>query len=170
MRILLLVTILFIAGPSWAISEKGNTVGDNRSFTKAIMDKLEPEMAEAILSAEYDGFYQISGKQKRGNKFKFSRVKAKKSFPDDRWEELAVEVAARINYAGGSNNIGSRTKSSAIAYVVFYKNGIEGLERNEEGEGLALVMIDQKNKADPGMPSIKGVSGKQLYLLSVAMQ
>jgi hypothetical protein len=53
---------------------------------------------------------------------------------------------------------------------VFYRDGIEGIERNSDGDGLALVMIDQKNKADPSMPSIKGISGKQLYLFSVAMQ
>ncbi len=130
MRILILATILLFSGPSWAITESSNTVGDNRSISKAIKDKLEPGMAEAILSAEYDGFYQISGKQKRGDSFKFSRVRSKKSFPDDRWEQLAIEVAARINYEGQSNNVGSRTKASATAYVVFYKDGIEGVERN----------------------------------------
>lgn len=169
MRIFLLATILLLSGPSWAISDSGKTVADNRSISKAIREKMAPGMAEAILSAEYDGFYQISGKQKRDDSFKFSRVKSKKSFPDDRWEQLAVEVAARVNYKGESKNVGRRTKLNATAYVVFYKEGIEGVDRTNDGESLALVMIDQKNKASINMPSANGISGKRIYLLSVAM-
>jgi hypothetical protein len=169
MRILILATILLFSAPSWAVTESAKTVGDNRSITKAVNQKLEPGLAEIILNAPYDGFYQIGGKQKRGDNFKFNRVKAKKSFPDNRWEELALEVAESLKYEGGSNNVGSRTKGSATAYVVFYKEGIEGVDRNSEGEGLALVMIDQRNKADPNMPAMKGISGKELYLFSVVM-
>ena len=168
MKTVLLAIILVISGSAWATNVKEHTVAANRTISKAVRTQLAPKMAEAILSATYDGFYQISGRQKRNNEFRFIKVSGKKSFPDDRWEQLAVDVTKRIDFRGSSNNAGSRRKSSATAYVVFYKGGIEGV-RNGLGESLALVMINQKNAINRDMPTVKGLSTSKLYLLDVGL-
>jgi len=169
MRTLLITILLLISAPSWATADSGKTVSDNKVISKAIRDQLSPGMADAILSAEYDGFYQIYGKQTRGDSFEFNRVKSKKSFPDNRWEQLAVELTERVNYKGESKGIGSRSKARATAYVVFYKNGIEGIAKRGESESLALVMIDHKNASKNSMPEVKGLSAASLYLLDTTM-
>lgn len=169
MRTLLIAVFLVISSPAWATSKSDNTVSDNRVISKAIREQLTPRMAEAILNAEYDGFYQIYGKQKKGDYFKFSRVKGKKSFPDDRWEQLALKLTERVKYKGGSSSLGSRGKARATAYVVFYKNGIDGIAKRGESESLALVMIDQKNVSNNALPEVKGLSAASLYLLDTSL-
>jgi len=169
MRTLLIAVFLVISAPTWATSESDNTVSDNRVISKAIREQLTPSMAEAILNAQYDGFYQINGKQKKGDYFKFSRVKGKKSFPDDRWEQLALKLTERVKYKGESNSAGSRGKARATAYVVFYKNGIEGIAKRGESESLALVMIDQKNASNNALPEVRGLSAASLYLLDTSL-
>ena len=169
MRTLLIAVFLVISAPTWATSESDNTISDNRVISKAIREQLTPSMAEAILNAEYDGFYQIYGKQRRDDYFEFNRVKGKKSFPDDRWEQLAVKMAERVKYKGGASTLGSRGKARATAYVVFYKNGIEGIAKRGESESLALVMIDQKNASNNALPEVKGLSAASLYLLDTSL-
>ena len=169
MRTLLIAVFLLISGPAWATNDAVKTVSDNRAIAKAVKEQLAPGMASAILNAEYDGFYQIGGKQKRGEYFRFNRVKQKKSFPDNRWEQLAIKLTEQVNFKGGSNNVGSRTKASATAYVVFYKNGIEGIAKRGYGDSLALVMINQKNVASKNMPSVKGLTQSKLYLLDAGI-
>jgi len=165
MRTLLIAVFLLMSGPTWAIAGGEKTVSENQVISKAIREQLTPSMAELILNAEYDGFYQIYGKQKRDDSFVFSRVKGKKSFPDDRWEQLAVEMTERVKYKGEANSVGSREKAKATAYVIFYKNGIEGIAKRGESESLALVMIDQKNASNNLLPEVKGLSAASLYLL-----
>ena len=169
MQTILLAICLVISGSAWATNVAEHPVAANRPMTKAIRAQLAPKRSEAILSATYDGFYQISGRQKRNNEFRFNKVRDKKSFPDARWEQLAVEVTKRIDFRGASVNVGSRRKASATAYVVFYKNGIEGIQNNGGGESLALVMINQKNAINREMPTVKGLSTSRLYLLDVAL-
>jgi len=168
MKTVLLAVLLVISGSAWATTVEENTIAANKTITKAIRAQLAPKMAEAILSAPYDGFYQISGRQKRNNEFRFNKVRGKKSFPDARWEQLAVDVTKRIDFRGASNNAGSKRKASATAYVVFYKGGIEGV-RNGLGESLALVMINQKNAINRDMPTVKGLSTSKLYLLDIGL-
>lgn len=169
MRTLLIAILLLISTPSWATADSGKTVSDNRVISKAIRDQLSPGMADAILNAEYDGFYQIYGKQTRGDSFKFNRVRAKKSFPDDRWQQLAVQLTEQVKYKRGSKNIGSRGKARATAYVVFYKNGIEGITKRGQSTSLALVMIDHKNASNYALPGAKGLSVASLYLLDTSL-
>ena len=165
MRTLLIAIFLLSPGSAWATNDASKTVSDNRAISRAVREQLAPGMANAILNAEYDGFYQIRGKQKRGEYFRFNRVKNKKSYPDDRWEKLAIKLTEQANFKGGSNNVGSRTKASATAYVVFYKNGIEGIAKRGYSDSLALVMIKQKNVASKNMPTVKGLTASKLYLL-----
>ncbi|MFP6807636.1 MAG: hypothetical protein VB957_10730 [Pseudomonadales bacterium] len=169
MKTFIIAIVLLISVPSWALSDGGATVSSNATISKAIRERLAPDLAEKILNAEYDGFYQISGKQKRKNTFRFNRVKDKVSFPDDRWEQIALDVVKKVNFQGSSISVGSRTKSSATAYVVFYKNGIEGVQKLGKSEGLALVMIDQKNVSNQSMPSQKGLSATKLYLMEASI-
>ena len=169
MKTILLAVFLVTSGSAWATAVEENTVAANRTITKAVRAQLAPKMAEAILSAPYDGFYQISGRQKRNNEFRFNKVRGKKSFPDARWEQLAVDVTKRIDFRGASNNAGSKRKASATAYVVFYKGGIEGVRNSGLGESLALVMINQQNAINRDMPTVKGLSTSKLYLLDVGL-
>ncbi len=166
MKTILVLILIALSGPIRAADSA--TVSENRTISKELKEQLAPNVADAILIAPYDGYYEISGRSKRGNRFSFNRVKSKRSYPDSRWEDLAVEVTESLNFESGTNSVGSKTKASATAYVIFYKNGIEGIEQEGEG-GLALVMIDAKNAMDKNMPSVKGLSAAKLFLVNVAM-
>lgn len=169
MKSILLAVCIVISGSAMATNINEQTVANIKTITKAVRAQLAPAMADAILAASYDGFYQISGKQKRNNEFRFTKVVGKKSFPDARWEQLAVDITKRIDFRGSSNNAGSKRKASATAYVIFYKDGIEGIRNSGAGESLALVMINQKNAINRDMPTVKGLSSSRLYLLDVGL-
>lgn len=167
-KTILVAIFLVITGSAWATNVNEHTVAANKTISKAVRAQLAPKMADAILSATYEGYYKISGHQKRNNEFRFNKVSGKKSYPDDRWAQLAVDVTNRIHFKGSSNNVGSRRKASATAYVIFYKDGIEGVH-NDDGESLALVMINQKNAMNRDMPTVKGLTTSRLYLLDVGL-
>ena len=169
MKSILVAVCMVISGSAMAANIDEQTVANNKIISQVLRAQLTPKMADAILEASYDGFYQLSGKQKRNNEFRFTRISGKKSFPDSRWEQLAVDVMKRIDFRAASNNVGSKRKATATAYVVFYKDGIKGAEKNEEGKDLALVMIKQKNAINRDMPTVKGLSRSWLYLLGVGL-
>ncbi len=156
---------------SWVsdVQATQHTLAEHRVLTKVIGDRLGDELARTILTAPYDGFYQISGRQNRGKLFRFTRIKEKNSYPDDRWNQLALDVVRKLNFRSASNTAGRKTKPTAIAYVVFYRNGIEGVRAGSEGSDLALVMIDQKNVANRNAPTMAGASAKRVFLVPVTL-
>ncbi len=166
MKSLLLAICLFAAASN--VTADTNTVADNPSLSKAVEENLSPKLAGLILNTPYDGFYKINGKMKRRGDYKFNKVKDKNSFPDDRWENVALNVTDRVNFSGDANMVGSRTKPSATAYVVMFKDGIDGVKHTGDGESLALVMIDQQNALNRDLPTVKE-SGTALYLMDVSM-
>ena len=139
-----------------------NTVADNKAVAKVIKKKMSNSEAEAILQAPYDGFVEIRVKARK-DVFQFSKVKSKRSFPDNRWEELALSVVDQVNVPLNTVTTSSRNKPSATAYVIFYKDGIEGVNTagarqvnvtDGEGDYMALLVI--KQKAPRGNVSVQG--------------
>jgi hypothetical protein len=139
-----------------------NTVADNRAVAKVIKKKLSESEAEAILDAPYDGFVEIRGKA-RDDVFQFLKIKSKASFPDKRWEELALSIADQVNVPLSTVTTSSRNKPSATAYVYIYKNGVEGVNTagarrvnvtDGDGDYMALLVI--KQKAAKGNVSVQG--------------
>jgi len=165
MKTALFALCLMLSGAALAGEQ---TVAGNESISRVVADNLSPKLAKLILETPYDGFYAINGKMRRGGEYRFNRIRDKNSYPDDRWEALAKDVAKRINFEGDANMVGSRTKPGATAYVVMFKDGIQGIKHTGEGESLALVMIDQQNAANPNLPSVKA-SGQSLFLMDLSM-
>lgn len=153
---------------SFQVFADAHTVADNTLISPVVEENLNPNLANLILNTPYDAFYQINGSMGRGGEYRFRKVKANSSYPDERWEELALDLTKRLNFSGQANTAGSRAKPSATAYVVMFKNGIEGVNHTGSGESLALIMIDQKNAYNRDMPSVKA-SGKSIYLLDASM-
>ncbi len=129
-----------------------NTAADNKVAAKVIQEKLSQSEAEAVLQTDYDGFVEIRGKAKN-DAFQFSKVKSKASFPDKRWEDMALSIADQISIPVDMASSSSRVKPSATAYVFFYKDGVDGVNtagarqynvNDGEGDYLALLVIRQK--------------------------
>ncbi len=172
MKVIFLTIVLLLSTQVLAADTVEQTIGQHRVISKAIKEKFQPEMAAEILTAVYDGFYQISGKQKSGDLFKFTRVKEKASFPDNRWQDVALKLTEGLAYESSSNNLGTRGKAKATAYVVFYKNGIDSINKKRGNSGsLTLVMIEQKNAGskNTNSPSLKGISASRVYLLNAGI-
>ena len=157
-----------IAGLFFALTvsatASANTVADNRVVAKVIKEKLSAAEAEAILQTPYDGFVEIRGKARKGS-FEFSKVKSKASYPDNRWEETARSIVEQVEISFDLSTSSSRFKPSATAYVVFYKDGIEGVSTagarqvnitDGSGDYLALLII--KQKAPKGNVSVQSGS------------
>ncbi len=170
MKAIYLTILLSISGQVLAADSMEQTVGQHRLISKAVKEKFQPELAAEILNAEYDGFYQISGKQKSGDLFKFTHVNKKTSFPDNRWQDVALKVTEELAYEAPSNNLGTRGKARATAYVVFYKHGIDSINKKRGNNGsLTLVMINQKNASSRNGDSLKGISASRVYLLNAGI-
>jgi hypothetical protein len=129
-----------------------STAADNKVVANVLKEKLSNSEVETILQTPYDGFVEIRGKAKK-EAFEFSKVRSKSSFPDQRWEETAKLIADQINLSVGDGTTGSRSKPSATAYVLFYKDGIEGVNTagarqvsvsDADGDYMALVVVRQK--------------------------
>lgn len=128
------------------------TVADKHSVAKVIKEKLSADEAAAILEATYDGFVEIRGKAK-DDVFEFSKVKTKASYPDDRWEDAARAITEQVRIPVGAGPSSSRLKPFAIAYVFFYKDGVEGVNTtgagqvnvtDGQGDTMALLVITEK--------------------------
>jgi hypothetical protein len=144
--------IAFVTVSLLSVSAFANTASDNKIVAKVIKEKLGLSEAQAILDTPYDGFVEIRGKAKK-DQFEFSKVKSKASFPDKRWEETAQSIVDQIDVPLSMATSSGRTKPTATAYVLFYKDGVEGVTTagarqfnvtDGEGDYMALLVIRQK--------------------------
>lgn len=182
-RLIVLVIFLVTSGLAVAkVKYQDHTIGSVKAVTKKlILNRLGEEKASTLLKTPYDGFYQISGKYKKG-RFYFNKVKSKKSFPDDRWEAAARTIAGQVNIP--VVRTGSRISPRATAYVFFYKDGIEDLDLgiirrgatsvDEAPNALAVLMIKQNNAAKGAMKAVTRTAqqpgsknGSSLYFFEV---
>ncbi len=163
MRAFLTGIFLLVAGPVLAAD---NRVADIEQVSKVVEQTLNPQLAKIILESEYDGFYKIRGTMRRDG-YKFTRVRNKESFPDDRYEALALDVSNRVEFDSDARTIDGRRKPGATAYVIMFKGGLEGVRHQGEGESLALVMIDQEDATRPTMAPT--TPDEALFLLDVSM-
>lgn len=116
------------------------------------MIKEKLSTAEAILNAPYDGFVEVRG-EARQDYFRFLKVKSKSSYLDDRWEESTHSNAEQVDTTLNMVTSSMRFKPSATAYIVIYKDGVEGVNTagarqvnvtDGRGDYMALLIIKQK--------------------------
>ena len=146
--------MVFLTGiASVQAMEQANTLGSNEAISNALVESLvDDSEAKALLDAPYKGFYQIESKVKN-SKIVFSNVETKLSYPDERWEIIATEIASLVQMPAYST--GSRIDPRATAYVVFYDVDLPGVDRSSaiylptsaysEPNTLAVLLIDHDN-------------------------
>ena len=143
--------------------------GDNKisdqTVLKAIAEKMSPAAGAAFTHAAYDAHYVVKGRASR-NQFEFSRIRSKESFPDNRFEDLAMKIAGFPTIEIESVGIGSRMKPSAVAHVYLYRHGVEGRPA-ADGKSLALLVIEEKNVPDKTMPGMKGLKRESVFLYEI---
>lgn len=178
-----IVLMVFLLTSGFAVAKvkyEDNTIGSNKAMTnKLILKKLGKERAATLLNTPYDAFYQISGKYRKDRVY-FDKVKSKKSFPDDRWEAAARDIAEQIDMP--MVNTGTRIQPRVMAYVVFFKDGIENLDLgpvrqvstsiDEVPNALAVLMIKHKDSSkariDQAVSRKQGKrNGSSLYFFGV---
>jgi hypothetical protein len=157
-----------------------NTLGANKSVPNSLIKKeLDDSTAGIILETAYKGFYQIGGKVVK-SQFTFKNVKTKKSFPDERWAEVATNIASLADAPVYST--GSRIRPSATAYVAFYDTNIKvdrskvmRLETSVKGEPniVAVLVVKRKNTTSAKNPE-RGIRGggeptSNVYLFELAI-
>jgi hypothetical protein len=171
-RTMTLISLLF-AGIAYAGANTEfdtDTLGANKVLPNNLIEKLLDEtVASSLLSTPYTGFYQINGTV-TNNKLNFNKVK--NAFPDARLEQLALGLAGMMEIPVYST--GSRIKTRATAYVVFFKDSLQELELENvmriptsvdgEPNTLAMVIIKQKeisNARNPNMRLANAEIGKR---------
>jgi len=133
--------------------EQVNTLGANDAVTNSLVESLvDKATAKALLETPYKGFYQLESKVKN-TKIVFSKVDPERSYPDERWEALASDIASLVQMPAYST--GTRIDPKATAYVVFYDANIEGVDRSSaiylptsaysEPNTLAVLLIEHDN-------------------------
>lgn len=156
---------LMASGSAWAAGQK---LAENEAIARVVEQTLPPNLAKIVLESDYDGFYEINGSMRRGGDYRFTRIKDKTSFPDNRWEDVAKEVTERVDFETAAKTLGGRRSPKATAYVVMFKGGLDGVKHGGTGESLALIMIEPEAATKPDV--LTGApSGEALYLLDVSM-
>lgn len=145
-----------------------NTLGENTAISNKLIERqVEKNVAGALLNTPYKGFYQINSRVKN-QKIKFTKVKEKQSFPDERWTALAKGIASLAETPAYAT--GSRIDPKATAYVAFYdvnsmeidKSKIMKLPTSIEGEAntLAVLVVKHKNHTKATSANL-GVTNEQ---------
>lgn len=141
-----------VAASLISVSAFASTASDKKIVANIIKEKLNSSEAAAILEVPYDGFVEIRGKANRDS-FEFSKVKSKASFPDKRWEDTALSILDQVEVPLNMAAASSKNKPTATAYVLFYKDGVDGVNTagarrvnvaDGEGDYMALLVIRQK--------------------------
>lgn len=148
----LIILLTIISTPLLAV-EQANTLQDNGRVPESLVrSQVSDEMAGALLKAPYKGFYQIESTVKN-RKMLFSKLDAEQSFPDQRWETIALDIASLVQMPAYST--GSRIDPKATAYVVFYDRDVSGVEPEKviylptsaysRPNTLAVLLIEHDN-------------------------
>ena len=163
-------------------SDQVNTLGANDAISNALIEgQLDESTADLLLETPYKGFYQIKSKVKNA-KITFSRVVSKQSFPDERWMNMAKDIASLVEMPAYST--GSRIAPKATAYVVFYDVNMSGLDRSKvmllptttEADPNTLVVLLIKHQNHSNAQGVLGIqtdsanqNGNSIYFFELAM-
>lgn len=150
---LLAVAFVLATGGSVSATDKVNTLSQNEAIPdQLVMKVISDDIAEVMLDTPYKGFYQLSSKIKN-RKMVFSEVETEVSYPDKRWEGLALDIASLVQMPAYST--GSRIDPKATAYVVFFDRNAPGLDVEEpiylptsaysRPNVLAVLLIEHDN-------------------------
>jgi hypothetical protein len=159
-----------------------NTLGANDAISNEMIEgQVDEGTAGVLLETPYKGFYQIKSKVKN-SKITFSRIVSKQSFPDDRWTDMAKDIASLVELPAYST--GSRITPKATAYVVFYDVNLSGLDRSKvmtlpttaDAEPNMLVVLVIKHQNHSRTQGILGIqkssadqNGNSIYFFELAM-
>lgn len=144
--------IVTLLASTVSVSVFASSAADNKIVSRVIQEKLSDEEAAAILETPYDGFVEIRGKAKK-DVFEFTKIKSKASYPDNRWDEVAKSIADQVEITYSGTTGSSKQKPTATAYVLFYEDGVEGVNTagvrqvnvsDGDGDYMALLVIRQK--------------------------
>ena len=130
-----------------------NTLETNEAIpSKLIETQVDEETARILLETPYKGFYQIESNIKN-RAITFGKTVPEKSYPDERWEMMARDIASLIEIPAYST--GSRIEPKATAYVVFYDVYMPGLDHskvillpttsNAKPNTLAVLVVEHRN-------------------------
>ena len=178
-KIAILVIVAFTGITVVQASFEVNTLGANKSISNSFVKKqVDADTARVLLETPYKGFYQISSKVVNKT-ITFPKVRATRSFPDERWEVAAKAIASLAETRIAST--GSRIETGATAYVAFYDPDMIGVDRSkvrrlsssveEEPNTLAVLVIKYKShtNARNAQRGKKAQSGSNIYLFELAI-
>ena len=141
--ITLLIMVSLTGTASAQAMNQVNTLGANDAVSNALIEsQVDESTAGVLLETPYKGFYQIRSKVVN-SKITFSRVVSQQSFPDERWTDMAKDIASLVELPAYTT--GSRIKPKATAFVVFYDVNISGLDRSK------VMLLPTTTDAEPNM-------------------
>lgn len=151
------ITLFIVVFCSGIISAQAmnqiNTLAANDAMpNKLIETQVDDETARILLETPYKGFYQIESNIKNRNII-FEKPVPEASFPDERWQLMASDIASLVEIPAYST--GSHIDPKATAYVVFYDVYMPGLDHskvillptssNAKPNTLAVLVIEHRN-------------------------
>lgn len=182
-RTTVLVILISLAGiMSAEAMNQVNTLAANEAISNSLIEsQVDEKSAGTLLETPYKGFYEVQSRIKN-RRITFGKVVPEESFPDDRWGDMARDIASLIEMPAYST--GSRIEPKATAYVVFYDIDISGLDRsnvmllpttaNRKPNTLAVLVIEHKNRSRT--KDVLGVrlesadtNGNSIYFFELAM-
>ena len=127
--IALSILLSFLGIASAQAMNQVNTLVANDAIPNELIERqVDDETARILLETPYKGFYQIESKIK--NRYiTFGTPVSEQSFPDERWEIMARDIASLIEIPAFST--GSHIEPKATAFVVFYDVYMPGLDHSK---------------------------------------
>jgi hypothetical protein len=186
-KVMLRTTILFFmvsftGATSAEVTNQVNTLGTNDAIPNSLIEaQANGNTADVLLETPYKGFYQIKSKVKNRN-ITFDKVVTQQSFPDERWKDMATDIASLVEIPAYST--GSRIAPKATAYVVFYDVDMPGLDRSNvmllptttEAEPNTLIVLVIEHQNHSRSQGAQGVgrnsadeNGDNIYFFELAM-
>lgn len=154
LRTMALLIILSLAGIVTANETKTvNTLASNETISNSLIEtQVDDETASILLKTPYKGFYEIESRVKHTD-ITFGKIVPQHSFPDDRWQKLASDIASLVKIKAYTT--GTRIEPKATAFVVFYDIYMPGFDRDNvillptstlsQPNTLAVLVIEHQN-------------------------
>ena len=182
-RTMALVILLSVAGGVTANEIKQiNTLADNDAIENSLIEsQVDDETAGILLDTPYKGFYQIQSRIKHTD-ITFGKIVPQQSFPDERWADLASQIASMVKIKAYTT--GTRIDPKATAYVVFYDVYMPGLDRDNiillptstlsQPNTLAVLVIEHQNHSitkdiSGWQTGSADQNGNKIYFFELAM-
>lgn len=179
---ILFIMLSLIGITSTQAINKTNTLATNEAISNQLIEtQVDEETARVLLDTPYKGFYQVESIIKNRH-ITFGDIEPQQSFPDERWQDLARDIASLVEIPAYST--GSHIAPTATAYVVFFKTYMPGLDyskvillptsSNARPNTLAVLVIKHRNHHRA--QDIRGTqtgsadqNGNRIYFFELAM-